>query len=65
MYGHTNTDYDFSFQGKVSGQINVRESVVKQTHTFLDFIMGSTKLNCTIAIDFTGKKRHWIIRIHI
>lgn len=44
-------------QGKVSGKLNVREAVPKRTYSFLDYVMGGTQLNCSVAIDFTGKRR--------
>lgn len=42
-------------QGKISGKLYVKEAVPKRTYSFLDYVMGGTRLNCTIAIDFTGK----------
>lgn len=41
-------------KGKISGKLYVKEAVPKRTYSFLDYVMGGTRLNCTIAIDFTA-----------
>lgn len=40
--------------GKEVGKLCLEEAKIKKTYTFLDYIMGGTKLNCSVAIDFTG-----------
>ncbi|XP_067010459.1 copine-8 [Anabrus simplex] len=39
---------------KHSGQIRLLRYEYKKVYSFLDYIMGGTQLNCTIAIDFTA-----------
>lgn len=40
---------------KVYGSIRLNHFELKKTFTFLDYIMNGTQINCTFAIDFTGK----------
>lgn len=46
-------------KGITVGKLNLVEAVVTQRYSFLDFVIGGgTQLNCTFAIDFTGKQ-YW------
>lgn len=47
-------DKCFIFQ-KSNGSVRLNHFELKKTFTFLDYIMGGTQINCTFAIDFTGK----------
>lgn len=40
---------------KNSGEIILVRYEYRKVYSFLDYIMGGLQLNCTIAIDFTGK----------
>nr|CAD7201809.1 unnamed protein product [Timema douglasi] len=37
-----------------SGEIRLMKYELRKVYSFLDYIIGGTQLNCTIAIDFTG-----------
>ncbi|XP_063215609.1 copine-8-like isoform X2 [Bacillus rossius redtenbacheri] len=37
-----------------SGEIHLLKYEMKKIYSFLDYIMGGTQLNCTVAIDFTA-----------
>ena len=49
------TASDKSKKSKGCGQLVLHEAQKIKVHTFLDYVYGGTQLNCTFAIDFTGK----------
>jgi hypothetical protein len=42
---------------KNSGEIVLVRYEFRTVRSFLDYIMGGLQLNCTVAIDFTGKNK--------
>lgn len=50
---------------KICGSIRLNHFELKKTFTFLDYIMSGTQINCTFAIDFTGKSYKYLHIVYL